>query len=382
MPCLTLEPLPRFPGFWSTRTPASRATWTVWSVEPSSTTTTSANSHGEALRYSRTFTREAGNRLASLYAGMIMERERFKRRFIIAYFAIGALFVPRRRLAQTAADADPGNRSAGLPRLRPPVRVHAHGAGDSGGVRREVRRRACAGGAGAHRRTPDDAAPHGQGGVRARAAVWRTPADLRQERRRGREGFRPVQAAGHRRHRGGGRLPVPHAHGRTQHSRGEVGVPQQDAALHAGEVARAGRRGDALPPTLSGPDRQPGRAPGVCDAGADRFVAAPATGSARVHRSGDADDAAALRRGRGTSVRDPPQYAGHRSVPADRAGALFEAAGGGRHGPGVRDQPQLPQRRALDTSQPRVHHAGVLPGVHGLSRADRFLRGTAAPDGD
>jgi hypothetical protein len=34
--------------------------------------------------------------LASLYAGMIMERERFKRSFIIAYFAIGALFVPRR----------------------------------------------------------------------------------------------------------------------------------------------------------------------------------------------------------------------------------------------------------------------------------------------
>src|SRR5450759_3033660 len=283
MPCLTLEPLPRFPGFWSTRTPASRATWTVWSVEPSSTTTTSANSHGEAPRYSRTFTREAGNRLASLYAGMIMERERFKRRFIIAYFAIGALFVPRRRLAQTAAGADPGNRGAGLPRLRPPVRVHAHGAGDSGGVRREIRRGACAGGAGAHRRTTDDVAP---------------------------------------------------------------------------------------------------RAQGVCDPGADRFVAAPATGSARVHRSGDADDAAALRRGHGASLRDAPQYAGHRSVPAHRAGTLFEAAGGGRHGPGVRDQPQFPQRRALDTSQPRVHHAGVLPGVHGLSRADRFLRGTAAPDGD
>jgi len=76
------------PGFWSTRAPASRATCTVLSAEPSSTTTTSANSHGEALRYSRTFTREAGNRLASLYAGMIMERERLKRRFIIAYFAI------------------------------------------------------------------------------------------------------------------------------------------------------------------------------------------------------------------------------------------------------------------------------------------------------
>src|ERR1035438_3491145 len=48
----------------------------------------------EALRYSRTFTREAGNRLASLYAGMIMERERFKRSLIIAYFDIGAFICP------------------------------------------------------------------------------------------------------------------------------------------------------------------------------------------------------------------------------------------------------------------------------------------------
>src|ERR1039457_3575528 len=125
--------------------PASRATCAVLSVEPSSTTNTSAKSHGAASRYARTFTREAGNRLASLYAGMIMERERFKRRFIIAYFAIGALIVPRRRLAQTAADADPGNRGAGLPRLRPPLRAHAHGAGDSCGVRQEDGRGACAG---------------------------------------------------------------------------------------------------------------------------------------------------------------------------------------------------------------------------------------------
>src|ERR1039457_6686138 len=173
--------------------PASRATCAVLSVEPSSTTNTSAKSHGAASRYARTFTREAGNRLASLYAGMIMERERFKRRFIIAYFATGALFVPRRRPAQTAADPDPGNRGAGLPRLWPPVRVHAHGARDPGGVRRQDGRGACAGGAGAHRRTPDDPASHGQGGVRARAAERRTPADLRQERRGGRGRFRALQ---------------------------------------------------------------------------------------------------------------------------------------------------------------------------------------------
>src|ERR1039457_4680910 len=69
---------------------------------------------------------------------------------------------------------------------------------------------------------------------------------------------------------------------------------------------------------------------GVRDAGAHRFIAAPPTGGARVHRSGDADDAAALRRGHGAPVRDAPQYARYRPLPAHRAGTLFEAAGGGR----------------------------------------------------
>src|ERR1022692_1036736 len=49
-----------------------------------------------------------------------------------------------------------------------------------------------------------------------------------------------LQDAGYRRHHRRGRLPVPHAHGRVEHSRGQAGVPFQDAALHAGEVARKG----------------------------------------------------------------------------------------------------------------------------------------------
>ena len=151
----------------------------------------------------------------------------------------------------------------------------------------------------------------------------------------------------------------------------------QDAALHAGEVARPGGRGDALPPALPGPDRQPGGAQGFRHAGADHLLAAAAAGSARVHRSGNAHDAAALRRRRGAAVRHASQHAGYRPVPAHRAGAVPEAAGGGRPGARLRDQPQLPQRGALHAPQPRVHHAGVLPGLHGLPRADGPLRGAA-----
>ena len=54
----------------------------------------------------------------------------------------------------------------------------------------------------------------------------------------------------------------------------------------------------------------------------------------------------------------------------DRAGAVPEAAGGRRAREGVRDQPELPERRDLDAAQPRVHDDGVLPGVRGLPGAD------------
>ena len=36
----------------------------------------------------------------------------------------------------------------------------------------------------------------------------------------------------------------------------------------------------------------------------------------------------------------------------------------------LRNQPQLPQRRHLHPPQSRIHHAGVLPGLHGLPRHD------------
>ena len=53
----------------------------------------------------------------------------------------------------------------------------------------------------------------------------------------------------------------------------------------------------------------------------------------------------------------------------------------GGHGARLRDQPQLPQRGPLHASQPRVHDAGVLPGVHGLPRPDGPFRRAACPGG-
>ncbi len=84
---------------------------------------------------------------------------------------------------------------------------------------------------------------------------------------------------------------------------------------------------------------------------------------ARLRRGGDPDDApAGVRRG-GPPVHHPPQRAGHRSVHADRAGAVPQAPGGRRHRARLRDQPQLPQRGHRHPAQPRVHDARVLPGL-------------------
>ena len=72
---------------------------------------------------------------------------------------------------------------------------------------------------------------------------------------------------------------------------------------------------------------------------------------ARLSRSGNADDAVDCGRRGGEAVHDAPQCAGHGSVSADRAGALSEAAGGGRAGSRVRDQPEFSQR-----GQSRTQH--------------------------
>ena len=64
-----------------------------------------------------------------------------------------------------------------------------------------------------------------------------------------------------------------------------------------------------------------------------------------------------------------------RAVPAHRAGAVPEAAGGRRPREGLRDQPQFPQRRHLDPAQSRIHDAGVLRGLQRLPLPDGPDRG-------
>ncbi len=54
---------------------------------------------------------------------------------------------------------------------------------------------------------------------------------------------------------------------------------------------------------------------------------------------------------------------------------LPQAAAGRRHPPGLRDQPQLPQRGDLHPPQPRVHDAGVLLGLCRLPADDGPHRG-------
>ena len=112
--------------------------------------------------------------------------------------------------------------------------------------------------------------------------------------------------------------------------------------------------------------------------GADHRIVPPAARVARVPGGRDADDAAALRRRGRPALCHASQHPGHGSVPAHRAGAVPEAPGGGRAGAGLRDQPELPQRGDLDPTQPRVHHAGVLPGLHRLPRPDGSVGRAAA----
>ena len=68
------------------------------------------------------------------------------------------------------------------------------------------------------------------------------------------------------------------------------------------------------------------------------------------------------RRRGGQAVRDAPQRAGSRPVPARGAGAVSQAPGRRRLRARLRNQPQLPQRRRQHPAQPRVHDAGALRG--------------------
>jgi lysyl-tRNA synthetase class 2 len=65
-------------------------------------------------------------------------------------------------------------------------------------------------------------------------------------------------------------------------------------------------------------------------------------GRCGLHGSRNADAASDSRRRGGQAVRHAPQRARHADVPADRAGAVSEAAGGRRLRARIRDQPEFP----------------------------------------
>ena len=90
--------------------------------------------------------------------------------------------------------------------------------------------------------------------------------------------------------------------------------------------------------------------------GGDRRDAAGAD-RARLSRGRDAGAAGSGGRRHRAAVHHPPQLARHRHDAADRARAAAQAADRGRHGPGVRDRPGVPQRGPGHATQPRVHAA-------------------------
>ena len=103
----------------------------------------------------------------------------------------------------------------------------------------------------------------------------------------------------------------------------------------AGEVARADRHRNPVPPAVPRSHRQPGRAAGLRDAEPRDRVDSRVHDRARVSGSRDADDAADRRRRAGAALQDPSQHARHGPLLEDRARALSEAADGGRHREGL-----------------------------------------------
>ncbi len=100
---------------------------------------------------------------------------------------------------------------------------------------------------------------------------------------------------------------------------------------------------------------------------------------ARLPRGRDPDAADDARGRLGAAVRHALQRLRHRAVPAHRARAVPQACRRRWARPGVRDQPQLPQRgRRLDP-QPRVRDARGLPVVRRL-QLDRRPHAGAHPE--
>ena len=182
--------------------------------------------------------------------------------------------------------------------------------------------------------------------------------------------------ARHRRSDRGRGNGAPHPARRADRQRRRGHGPGQDPAPAAREISRSRRCRAALPPALSRPDHEPGEPRDAAPAQQDRRGVAQSPRRARLSRSRDADAAHDPRRRLGEALCHPSQRARHRTLSADRARAAFKAAGGRRPGrQGVRDQPLLPQRRALAPAQPGIHHARTLRGLCRLHRDDAVDRG-------
>ena len=120
----------------------------------------------------------------------------------------------------------------------------------------------------------------------------------------------------------------------------------EGAAPAAREVARPLRHRHALPPALRRPHRERRRAPRVRRSGSRRSPrcagSSPSAASSRSRRRCCTRSRAARPR----AVRDAPQRARRRPLPAHRARAVPEAADRRRLRQGVRDRARVPQRRA------------------------------------